>query len=159
MQFPESQVQTYNSQFDQVVYNTPAQYTATSGQLAPLVGVFLNPTYICGQILAQYNLHAPSPDLVGQFVNYSAASSNADQAVPVAILIQQWVNTPGGDLGFWNLSFLTPPLILSGTQMAFANEAADITAFLTAIPCYQPVPASCLGFFYDGQPDQVYIIK
>lgn len=160
MQFPESAVPMFSTQFGTAIYNEQGTIVQTSVQLAPLTGVFLNPSYACGQLLAQYNLNAPSPSLVGQFVNYSAASANADQSVAVAIITEQWVQpTAGGNGGFYRIAFLQAPLVISGTQLSFSNEPADIAAFITAYNPFKPPVGSCLGFEYNGQPDQVYILK
>ncbi len=155
----ESQVVTFQTNFILAIYNTVNNYTGDSVLLAPLTGVYPNPTYLPGQLLAQYNANAPTPDLVGKFVNFSAASANADQNKAVAILIPSQCNSVGNDGVFWNIAFLTPVLQISGTALANANEAADITAFLIQYPCIQPVPGATLSFSYNGVADQVYIIK
>lgn len=159
MQAPEQAIQVFATQFGRVLYNEPNTIPQFSGQLAPLAGVALNTQYVTGQLLAQYNAHAPAPANVGQFVNYSAAASNLDQQVAVAILTEGWVNTAGGDSNFYSIAYLQPPLVLSGSQMALANEPADITAFLTAFPSFQPPIGSILGAEFNGAPDQVYILK
>jgi hypothetical protein len=159
MQAPEQAVPVFATQFARVIYNEPNTIPQFSGQLAPLVGVALNAQYVTGQLLAQYNAHAPAPANVGQFVNYSAAASNLDQQVCVAILTENWVSTAGGDGNFYSIAYLQPPLVLSGTQMALANEPADITAFLAAFPSFEPPLGSLLGAVFNGAPDQIYILK
>lgn len=158
MQSPEQNVQTFSTQFLRVIYNEPNSYPTFSGKLAPLTGVHLNATYTCGILLAYYNANAPI-GLAGQFVNYSAASLNNDQNVAVAILIDEWVNTAGGDGNFYKIAYLSAPLVLSGSVMALSNEPADITAFLAAFTPYKPLPGSLLGPSYNGTNDQAYILK
>ena len=155
---PEQAVQTFSTNFQRVIYNEPGTFPSFSGKLAPLTGVYLGSTYSTGQLLGYYNVHAPM-GLAGQFINYSAASANADQNVAVAILIEEWVSTAGGDGNFYKIAYLVPPLVLSGTVMALANESADITAFLAAYTPFQPLPGSLVGPSYDGNNDQAYILK
>lgn len=155
----ESQVVTFQTNFILAIYNTVGNYTGASARLAPLTGVYPNPTYLPGQLLAQYGANAPSPDLVGTYVNFSAASANADQNKVVAILIPSQCNSVGNDGVSWNIAFLTPVLQISGTALANANLPADITAFLIQRPSFTPVPGATLGFSYDGVADQVYLVK
>lgn len=159
MQSPESAVSTFGTSYGRVLYNEPNSFPQFSGKLAPLTGTALNTTYVCGQLLAYYNVHAPM-GLAGQFVNYSAASLNDDQNVAVAILTQENMqNVVGGDGNFYQIAWLSAPLVLSGSQMALANEPDDITAFLSDFSPYAPLPGSLLGAAYNGTNDQVYILK
>lgn len=50
------------------------------------------PLYYTGTLLAVYGANAPSPDLVGWYVNYDPASSNADQAVCVGAVAGEFVS-------------------------------------------------------------------
>ena len=77
-----------------VVYqqaNAP-QYPEFNGFLAPCTSTTAGfTTYASGRLLAQYTAaNAPSSALIGAYVNYDPASSNADQAIPVAVISDQF---------------------------------------------------------------------
>lgn len=154
---------TFNTRFIQVLYNEPNTYPTFSGRLAPITGTVLNSYYLPGQILAYYDAHAPS-GYQGYFVNYSAASGNADQAIPVAILTDVDIGNSqpyaGGSATTWvQIAYIGSPMVISSTAVANANEPADITGFLTEYKVYKPLAGSLLGAAYNGVSEVVYQVR
>jgi hypothetical protein len=134
-----SAVKVFQNQQWNVIYeqfNAP-QYPNQYGLLnAPLDGT----AYTSGRLLAQYTAaNAPSPDLVGTYINYDPAGTTAQQTLS-AIIAEQWVNDYEG------IDFTTPETIartfrniqvaplLIGTTLYFNtleanNSVAVITGF------------------------------
>lgn len=158
----------WTTSFIQVIYNPILPPQSLSGQLAPIVGLYPSDTYITGALLAQYTeANAPEPYLVGKFVNYSDASANPDQKIPVAILLQQnplfdplacIPNVDGTypEIQTFLMVWLTNPLTISQTALLNANEQADVTAFLGLFPHYLD---NSIGTGLNGQPDTRIVLK
>ena len=87
----------YTSIQTPVVYqqsNAP-KYPELEVILAPSTDV-LKPTYASGRLMAKYGSDAPSASLVGTYVNYDPASAVASQAIPVAIICDQFAQVLTG---------------------------------------------------------------
>ncbi len=65
-------------------------YPIKLGTLAP--NTVIGSLYTTGDLLALYGDNAPTPALVGTYVNYDPASSNDDQKVLVGAISGQFVN-------------------------------------------------------------------
>lgn len=171
MQVPQQAVRGFCTQYRTIIYNINPSTVITEGFLAPIA----NPTlpafnvYRTGMLLGQYTTaNAPSPDLVGHYINYSDASANLDQKNPVAILIESNTTTnttpiaeglTGGLGGRYSIVMLLPNLVISGTNLALANASADITALKTIFSFYEPPLGSESYAYLDGEPDQVLILQ
>lgn len=78
--------------------DNPASYPRIREILAPIVDSE-NPTrtlYHAGNLLARYGTNAPSPELVGTYVNFDPASSNADQKICIGVLVEPMANNMVG---------------------------------------------------------------
>lgn len=70
-------------------YGDDASYPIKLGQLAPNTNDEL---YTTGTLLSQYTVaNAPSPALVGMYVNFDSTSSNPDQLIVVGVITGQMI--------------------------------------------------------------------
>jgi len=112
----------------QIIYvqgmENPLPYV--NGVLAPSTAT--DPTYQTGTLLAKYDAHAPTPALVGTYVNYDPASANLDQKVCVGVLaVPNKIGLSGVDLTSPNTEALT----VNRLQIAlFQNGGNVITGWL-----------------------------
>lgn len=99
----------------------------TNGSLAPSTAI--DPTYKTGTLLAKYGANAPTPDLVGTYVNYDPASLNDDQKVCVGLIAQgEFIN---GISGVVLTTPTTTAATINAVQIAlFQNDANVITGWL-----------------------------
>lgn len=107
--------------------NAP-RYPLLNGVLAPSTDDSL---YYSGRLLSIYTeANAPSPALVGTFVNYDPASTNPDQAIPTHVIAGEFVpGLPGLDTTSQTtatntLNIVSVAPLLTGTTM-YLNSLTD----------------------------------
>lgn len=106
------------------------------------------PFYSAGRLLAKYDANAPTPDLVGYYVNYDPASSNPDQAVCVAAIADGFLNVAGYDASTQPI----PPLVSVVTLLI-------PTTYYRSTLVSANTPAVVIGFYASftvGVVGQVY---